>query len=185
MTVTSLLKTTKKFILDNIVLIVALLIGVLGLGLYSRTKTSELDTFEGEESTTGNDDDEVKETGDENKKQGAVAAPGVQPSNPLGTNGDFAQIQGISTSGKQLPSANKDVNKPADLLPVDQNSEWAKLNPKGQGGLEQFTTLSAAHHAGTSTSLGRNTAVGMQSVRGEEPNPRGTLPSSLSTIGQN
>ena len=54
------------------------------------------------------------------------------PAEALGDNEDFASVSGIQTTQDGVPSpcTKKDVVDPAQLLPKNSNSAWAKLNPK-------------------------------------------------------
>jgi hypothetical protein len=45
----------------------------------------------------------------------------------------------------------KSVTNPADLLPKDQNSEWAALNPVNQGNAAMPDLLQAGYHIGLDT----------------------------------
>ena len=59
----------------------------------------------------------------------------VQPSDPLGQNEVFASANGAQTSMPGMPSScsKPNVQNPAELLPKDNNSQWAQLNPSGKG----------------------------------------------------
>ena len=60
---------------------------------------------------------------------------------------------------------------PAELLPRDENSEWAQLNPIGSGDLQNVNLLQAGHHIGINTvsSSLRNASL---DIRGDVPNPQ-------------
>ena len=75
------------------------------------------------------------------------------PSEPLGDNEDFAAVNGIQTTQDGIPSpcSKKDVVDPAQLLPKNSNSAWAKLNPKADGSLEDVNLLTAGYHIGINT----------------------------------
>jgi len=171
-----ILKQVKKIIVDNWVVILALLVGVVGIGRYSFVKTEMQDTM------TSN---RAVETGG-SVKQSVSSSPqpvGVSPAGPGGTNADYAKVQGIQTSSAGLPATDKkSVNNPADLLPNDQNSEWARLNPSGQGDISQVTTLEAGHHLGMTAQVLRNANL---QLRSDPPIPAGssTGPFNQPTIG--
>lgn len=63
------------------------------------------------------------------------------------------------------------VVDPKELLPKDENSEWAALNPIGTGDLENVNLLQAGHHTGINTvsSSLRNASM---DIRGDIPNPQ-------------
>jgi len=60
---------------------------------------------------------------------------------------------------------------PAELLPRDENSEWAALNPMGSGDLQNVNLLQSGHHLGINTvsSSLRNASY---DIRGDVPNPQ-------------
>jgi hypothetical protein len=76
-----------------------------------------------------------------------------EPSKPLGQNADYATVTGIttSTSGLAPNCATVSTLEPSELLPTDTNSEWAKLNPSGQGELSNVNLLKAGYHSQINT----------------------------------
>ena len=102
----------------------------------------------------------------------AQSGGGVQPSQPLGQNEVFASANGVATSSQGLPpSCSKvGITKPGELLPKDQNNEWAKLNPQGNADLNNVNMLSAGFHAGIDT-IGSSLRNANLQVRSEPPNP--------------
>tara|TARA_B100000902_G_scaffold398067_1_gene463662 strand:- start:3274 stop:3795 length:522 start_codon:yes stop_codon:yes gene_type:complete len=69
-------------------------------------------------------------------------------------------------------SINSEVNgsNPEDLLPVDQNNEWSKLNPVGTGDLNNVNLLKAGYHTGIDT-VGSSLRNANLQIRSEFPNP--------------
>ena len=66
----------------------------------------------------------------------------------------------------------KDKLTPEDLLPNDAaNSEWAQVNPAGQGELANRNYLTAGHHIGINT-VGNTLRNANMQLRSEPPNPR-------------
>ena len=159
-----MLKQVKKIMMDNWVVILALLVGVVGIGRYSFAKTELQDTMTSNRAVEGSG----------SVKQREASSPqqtGIAPAGPSGTNADYAKVQGIQTSSAGLPACDKkSVNNPADLLPTDQNSEWARLNPSGQGDISQVTTLDAGHHLGMTAQVLRNANL---QLRSDPPIPQG------------
>lgn len=99
----------------------------------------------------------------------ASAAP--EASKPLGQNGDYAEVAGGEGGEKDMPAGVPvSTCDPADLLPVDQNNEWAKLNPTGAGDLNSVNLLKAGHHTGIDT-VGSSLRNANLQVRSEPPNP--------------
>jgi hypothetical protein len=97
----------------------------------------------------------------------------VQPSQPLGENEVFASANGTTTSMPGLPTSCSQPNlqNPAELLPKDQNSQWAELNPSGKGDLSNINLLKAGYHIGIDT-IGQSLRNGNLQVRSEPPNPQ-------------
>lgn len=66
----------------------------------------------------------------------------------------------------------KDKLKPEDLLPMDAaNSEWAQVNPAGQGDVKNQNYLTAGYHLGVN-SIGSTLRNANLQLRSELPNPR-------------
>lgn len=100
-------------------------------------------------------------------------ASGVQPSNPLGQNEQYASAQGVATTSQGLPPScsKQPVADPAELLPKDTNSQWAQLNPSGQGDLKSVNLLKAGWHNGIDT-VGNTLRNANLQVRSEPANPQ-------------
>jgi len=69
-----------------------------------------------------------------------------------------------------IPNAKK-VSNPVDLLPKDTNSEWSKLNPQGNGNLENVNLLQAGSLTGINT-VGTSLRNANLQIRAEPPNPK-------------
>lgn len=97
----------------------------------------------------------------------------VQAANPLGENSNFGSASGISTTANGLPpSCQKEpIADPASLLPKDENSEWARLNPAGKGELGDVNMLNAGHHIGIDT-VGQSLRNANLQLRSEPANPQ-------------
>lgn len=86
-------------------------------------------------------------------------------------------------NGIQAPGAcNTQSQNPSELLPTDNNNEWAQLNPVGRGDLANVNLLKAGEHVGINT-VGTSMRNANLQVRSEPPNPQGnTGPWNKSTI---
>lgn len=96
----------------------------------------------------------------------------AQPAAPAGQNGGFAPVQGEQYGTQGLPpscSAGK-VPDPSELLPKDQNNEWARLNPSGSQDFHNVNLLKAGYHSGIDT-IGSSLRNANLQVRSEPPNP--------------
>lgn len=160
----SFIKRITTFVNENMLLIVALLIGIIGVGYYSGSKSMTLDSMSGNRGYNGG---------------GSMSAPtmnsngSVSPAGPLGTNEDYAQVDNIKTSTPGLASCNTQdsISDPKDLLPRDTNSEWARLNPVGQGDLSDVNLLKAGHHIGINT-VGQSLRNANLQLRSDPPVPQ-------------
>lgn len=117
------------------------------------------------------------------KNTNAAYSNTVQPSNPNG-NEVFASANGIQTSTPGIPTScsKPNIQNPAELLPKDNNSQWAQLNPSGKGELANINLLKAGYHIGIDT-VGQSLRNPNLQVRSEPPNPQlNTGPWMQSTI---
>ena len=96
----------------------------------------------------------------------------AQPANPAGENEQFSPATGLHTQTHGLPPscAMGNVPNPAELLPKDENTEWARLNPSGNNNLQNVNLLKAGYHAGIDT-VGSSLRNANLQVRSEPPNP--------------
>lgn len=107
------------------------------------------------------------------KNNAAMMGQGVRPSEPLGQNEVFASANGAQTSMPGIPSScsQPNIQNPAELLPKDSNSQWAQLNPSGQGELANVNLLKAGYHIGIDT-IGQTLRNANLQIRSEPPNPQ-------------
>jgi hypothetical protein len=108
----------------------------------------------------------------------------VQPSEPLGQNEVFASANGMQTSMPGMPSScsKPNIQNPAELLPKDNNSQWAQLNPSGKGELSNINLLKSGYHIGIDT-VGQSLRNANLQMRSEPPNPQlNTGPWNQTTI---
>jgi hypothetical protein len=104
------------------------------------------------------------------------AAPGAEEEKE-----GFAPLAPKAVSGMS-GGMTKAVVDPAELMPKDVNSEWARLNPHGSSDLAAVTSLDAGHHIGINTVATSLRNPNLQ-LRSEVPNPRTyTGPWNQSTI---
>jgi hypothetical protein len=111
---------------------------------------------------------------------------GPRPSEDTVSNGNevYSSVNGSQATGQGLPSSCNKLNtqNPADLLPKDNNSQWAQLNPAGKGDLTNINLLKAGYHIGIDT-IGQTLRNANLQIRSEPPNPQINVgPWNLSTI---
>jgi hypothetical protein len=97
----------------------------------------------------------------------------AQPAEPAGQNEKYASVSGISTSSQGLPPScikGGNVADPSELLPKDNNSQWAQLNPAGANDFKDVNLLKSGYHIGVDT-VGSSLRNANLQVRSEPPNP--------------
>lgn len=128
-------------------LILILLIAVVGasyMSMYSSSKNMQVDKM-----TT-----RLMPRLVPGSKISADNSNGVAASGPLGRNEDFQKVNmGKGTAAGLPPSGNKNkpCNKPGDLLPKDEASQWASLNPAGKGDIGDINLLTPNQQVGLNT----------------------------------
>ena len=98
---------------------------------------------------------------------------GPRPSDALGHNEVFASVNGDSTPSRGIPSScsKPNIQNPSELLPKDNNNQWAQLNPQGKGELANINLLKAGYHIGIDT-IGQSLRNANLQIRSEPPNPQ-------------
>ena len=141
----SLFERIGKTVMDNGYLFLVLLLGIVFLGVYSTSKWAA--SVSGMDS--GIDMSEEEKMLEESKAS-------FEASKPLGTNEEYAKIEGITTSTAGLSQSCASVSTvdPSDLLPSDNTSEWAQMNPSGEGDVGNVNLLKAGYHNGINTVSG-------------------------------
>jgi len=82
-------------------------------------------------------------------------------------------MPGTQTSMPGLPTScsKPNIQNPSELLPKDVNSQWASLNPSGQGFLSNINLLNAGFNIGIDT-IGSSLRNANLQIRSEPPNPQ-------------
>lgn len=169
-------KMLKKMNVTHLVMLVAVVALGYALSNYSMDKSSINDSMTnvGALKNGGNVPSHIAN---------APQAPGIdtnidvagnpKPSKPMGEISGPANISGLATSAHGMPPAcsREQVVDPADLLPKDENSEWAKLNPMGSGDLQDVNLLKSGYHIGINTVSSSLRNANLQ-LRSEPANPQ-------------
>ena len=153
--------------------IIALLIVAYGVSLFAN--------YLGTKGMSGSESNSQMQS--QYKNSNMSSSGGVSPSDPNG-NEVFASANGVQTSSPGLPSScsKPNIQNPAELLPKDNNSQWAQLNPSGKGELANVNLLKAGYHIGID-SVGQTLRNANLQIRSEPPNPQINVgPWNLSTI---
>ena len=149
------------------------------INLYYNNQTKSIETFD----DTGEDENGVDENGVDNndfnnangiEEETNISGYNVRPSENIGNNTTFDTIDHSNNlDGNQVPNDcfPKDKLSPKDLLPGDANSQWAQVNPTGQGELSDQNFLDAGYHVGVNT-VGQTLRNANLQIRSEPPNPQ-------------
>jgi len=116
-----------KYLIPIIVLIVFCVIALY----YTSTKSNMFDLM-----STGSSNDVPRQSQPAGDFAGPITAPIAQPSPVSPSSGGYSA---------------QSVAQPSDLLPHDQNSQWANLNPIGNGTVAMPDLLQAGYHIGLDT----------------------------------
>ena len=153
-------KMFKKVSSSQVLIVVAAIVLIVALMSYSSNKGSDGMSVPGG-----------------NGQSGGVPPQGVTPSTvspalPLGQNEKPLSVNGLTTTSN-LPSScsQQPVDDPSQLLPSDQNSKWAQLNPQGSGDLQNVNLLQAGTHMGINT-VGTSLRNANLQLRSEPANPQ-------------
>ena len=117
------------FTKDKIIILVVFLVLVLGLSMYSGSKRTRYDAM-----TSGN--------------IASATQPQAQTQAPVITQ---KQSHPQQQAQPEKPKTSNDVTNTSDLLPLDQNSQWADLNPVNGGNVAIPDLLQAGYHIGLDT----------------------------------
>ena len=166
----------KQIIKIGLTIILGIVLVYL-INLYYNNQTKSIETFD----DTGEDENGVDENGvdnnDFNNANGIEEETNnynVRPSENIGNNTTFDTIaHSDNLDGNQVPNDcfPKDKLSPKDLLPGDANSQWAQVNPTGQGELSDQNFLDAGYHVGVNT-VGQTLRNANLQIRSEPPNPQ-------------
>lgn len=99
------------------------------------------------------------------------AASTVLPSEPL-SNEDYKAVDFETSNNMPADCYPRDRLTTEDLLPKDAaNSQWAQVNPAGQGDVKDQNFLNAGFHVGVNT-VGQTLRNANYQLRSDPPNPR-------------
>lgn len=168
MTTGKLLANMKK---HGLLTLLGILVLAIALKQFSNRKGSSL---EGAQSSPNHvehgkhENDDGEEVYDSPHKQQA-GVPNA--ANPAGQNERYAAVSGLNSGSQGLPPSctRQPVANPAELLPSGNNA-WGKLNPAGEGDLQNVNLLKAGYHTGVNT-VGNTLRNANLQVRSEPPNP--------------
>ena len=138
-----LIKDFEKLLSNKFILLVGGVILVIALTHYSSNKSISSDYMEVQ-----------------NKNS---------PNHPVANNNILENVN-LQPASVSSHSSNHAANNPGDLLPKDENSEWANLNP-GVGNMTNVNLLKAGYHTGIDT-VGQSLRNANLQLRSEPANPQ-------------
>ena len=187
----------NKIVISFAILLVAILLGVLVMSCNQSNKVANSEPFQnnnyGISQNVPTFPDPVS-VADVSKADPSLAANGIGKYQGSDPTGDSIYNPVVST-GRSNNMGAVDSRKPAptcyprdrltaeDLLPKDSaNSKWAKLNPAGQGDVQDQNFLTAGYHIGVNTQ-GQSLRNANYQLRSEPANPQKPVsPWNIATI---
>lgn len=179
------LRKISDFCKPNVLFLVAIfLFAIVSIGFYSNSKSSaQVEGVKNFSNGVASSGKRISNSGETFPNAGVNAAA------PSGQNERYATVSGINSGNSAgLPAtdtnvARENINDPSELLPTDSSNNWAKLNPVGQGDVNDVNLLKAGHHIGVNT-VGNSLRNANQSLRSDPPIPvQNVGPFLNSTIG--
>lgn len=151
-------------------ILILLVLAGLGFLLYTLYKQSVKNNYEEEytENFTSNE---------ENTNNMNVSSEEEMESFDNHNNGNVNNRMDYLSSDNNMVEARQESNFPKeqlnaeDLLPKDNSSLWAQVNPEGEGSLKDKNFLQSGHHIGINT-VGQTLRNANQQLRSEPPNPQ-------------
>ena len=166
----------KQIIKIGLTIILGIVLVYL-INLYYNNQTKSIETFD--DADINENDYGINNNGPDNgpnnvEEETNTDNYNVRPSENIGNNTTFDMIDHSNNlDGNQVPNDcfPKDKLNPKDLLPGDANSQWAQVNPAGQGELSDQNFLDAGYHVGVNT-VGQTLRNANLQIRSEPPNPQ-------------
>jgi hypothetical protein len=151
----------------HIIAFVGAIVLIIALYQYSSGKSSIIDKMTGRGLPYG----EFSSQSTASSQDGSPMNTRVVPDITGGNRDQYSSVSGISTTQGMPPSNTKVVTtNPNDLLPLDVNSQWSKLNPNGNSELANVNLLKAGFYNGIDT-IGSSLRNANLQIRSEPPNP--------------
>lgn len=155
-----MLKNLQKSIkTHHIIVLVGVVILVFALYNYSSNKSLITDAMTGQANHIVSD----------NTRPSLSNSGNVEPNN---TEEEYSSAEGMTTNTNNLGVSNsRQMTDPSELLPKDENSEWAKLNPTSSNDMMNVNLLKAGWMAGINT-VGSSLRNPNLQLRSEPANPK-------------
>jgi hypothetical protein len=159
-------KSNKQ--LGSILIIILVVVGLVWLFMNNSNKNIKNDGNYVHQEQTINKETLETPSADTNSMILNAAPADVDSNEPtMGTENSNPAVENIRNQGcfpKEQLTAN-------DLLPQNNSSTWAQVNPSGEGNLKDKNFLQAGHHIGINT-VGQTLRNANLQIRSEPPNPQ-------------
>lgn len=167
---------TSFFTSDKILVLVVFLVLIMVLSMYSNSKTHRLDAMS---SLTGPSEASQAPT----SNYGEFSNSQVTQSFPSSVEDSTSVMSStVPSFSPEMQNEASTVTNPSDLLPVDQNSQWATLNPVNSGNIAMPDLLQAGYNIGLDT-IGQTLRNANLQLRSDPIIPKQEVgPWNLSTI---
>ena len=131
---------TKFFTSDKVLILVIFLVLVIGLSMYSGTKRNKYDAMTSGYTASSS-------YGPDN----ATSSVSTTESTPASVSEPTLLSESFDAPNSSDASVASPVTASPDLLPLDQNSQWASLNPVASGNIATPDLLQAGYNIGLDT----------------------------------
>lgn len=149
-------------------ILVILVLAGLGFLLYTLYNQSVKNNMD--EEYTENFKNSVEETPDNVSSEEEIESF-TNPGENTNSNMDYLSMDQNLKEQRQESNFPKEQLNADDLLPKDNSSLWAQVNPAGEGSLKDRNFLQSGYHIGINT-VGQTLRNANQQLRSEPPNPQ-------------
>jgi hypothetical protein len=174
-------KDLQKFIKANhIIAVVGLLLLAVFVSQYSGRKGNVYDPMSSNVLSPA----VLSQSSSNSVNENSSSSSNVSPAAPLGQNESYSSVSGIGSpaaaAGLPPSCSRQPVANPDELLPRDENSQWAQLNPRGVGDLNNVNLLQSGFWNGINT-VGSSLRNANLQIRSEPPNPQSQVSPWMNT----
>jgi len=149
-------------------ILVILVLAGLGFLLYTLYNQSVKNNMD--EEYTENFKNSMEETSDNVASEEEMESF-TNPGENTNSNMDYLSMDQNLKEQRQESNFPKEQLNADDLLPKDNSSLWAQVNPAGEGSLKDRNFLQSGYHIGINT-VGQTLRNANQQLRSEPPNPQ-------------
>tara|TARA_Y200000002_G_scaffold325255_1_gene287265 strand:- start:1269 stop:1862 length:594 start_codon:yes stop_codon:yes gene_type:complete len=169
-------KETKSRMGTILIILVLIGLGVLLYFLYNQsiknnTEEEYLENFEDHSSPSASPDDVLDEESGMDSFENHNEMESFENHNEMESFQNQNNMNGNQVEQRNNSAFPKQQLGASDLLPQDDSSLWAQVNPSGEGSLKDRNFLQSGYHIGINT-VGQTLRNANQQLRSEPPNPQ-------------